>query len=55
MDNLLVNDYNNLLTNLEFWKMLNGEKLLIYQEDTLMFKNNMNNNFQKILKYTING
>jgi hypothetical protein len=42
LDNLLVNDYNNLLTSLEFWKMLNGEKILIYQEDSIMFKNNIN-------------
>jgi len=43
LDNLLVNDYNNLLTSIEFWDLFKGEKLLIYQEDSIMFKNNINN------------
>ena len=42
LDNLLVNDYNNLLTSIEFWKLFSGEKILIYQEDSIMFKNNIN-------------
>jgi hypothetical protein len=43
LDNLLVNDYNNLLSSIEFWKLFTGEKILIYQEDSIMFKNNINN------------
>jgi hypothetical protein len=43
LDNLLVNDYNNLLSSIDFWKLLKGEKILIYQEDSIMFKNNINN------------
>jgi hypothetical protein len=35
------NDYNNLLTSREFWDLLNGEKLLIYQEDSLIFNSNI--------------
>jgi hypothetical protein len=42
LDNLLVNDYNNLLTSIEFWNLFKGEKLLIYQEDSIMFNNNIN-------------
>jgi hypothetical protein len=43
LDNLLVNDYNNLLSSVDFWNLFKGEKLLIYQEDSIMFKNNINN------------
>ena len=42
LDNLLVDDYNNLLTSIEFWNLFKGEKLLIYQEDSIMFNNNIN-------------
>jgi hypothetical protein len=42
LDNLLVNDYNNLLTSIEFWQLFTGEKILVYQEDSIMFKNNIN-------------
>ena len=42
LDNLLVNDYNILLTSVNFWNLFKGEKLLIYQEDSIMFKNNIN-------------
>ena len=31
LDNLLVNDYNNLLTSIEFWQLFTGEKILVYQ------------------------
>lgn len=34
--------YNRFLTSLDFWKLFNGEKLLIYKEDSVIFKNNIN-------------
>ena len=40
-ENLTVTEYNKLLTNIKFWEKLNGEKILIYQEDSLLFKNNI--------------
>jgi hypothetical protein len=41
-DNMSVNDYNNLLLSKEFWNLFVGEKILIYQEDTLIFKDKIN-------------
>ena len=35
------NEYNNLLLSKYFWNLLSGEKILIYQEDTLIFKSNI--------------
>jgi hypothetical protein len=35
------NDYNNLLLTKEFWNMLTGEKILIYQSDSFIFKGNL--------------
>ena len=40
-ENLTQNEYNKLLLTTNFWKMFNGEKLLIYQEDSCIFKNNI--------------
>jgi hypothetical protein len=40
-ENLTVTEYNKLLTNLNFWEKLKGEKILIYQEDSFIFKNNI--------------
>jgi hypothetical protein len=40
-DNLFPSDYSNFLASLDFWDLLNGEKILIYQEDTYLFKNNI--------------
>ena len=40
-ENLTVTEYNKLLTNIKFWEKLEGEKILIYQEDSLLFKNNI--------------
>ena len=40
-DNLLSQDYSKLLTSLDFWNLLHGEKILIYQEDSIIFKNNI--------------
>ena len=41
-DNLLPSEYNLLLSSLDFWNLLSGEKILIYQEDSIIFKNNIN-------------
>tara|TARA_B100000123_G_scaffold270637_1_gene248873 strand:+ start:226 stop:1047 length:822 start_codon:yes stop_codon:yes gene_type:complete len=35
------NDYNNLLHTKEFWNKLHGEKILIHQEDSLIFHKNI--------------
>jgi hypothetical protein len=37
------NIYNNMLFSIDFWKLFIGEKLLIYQEDTYIFKYNISN------------
>ena len=42
VDNMLPYQYNKFLTSLSFWNMLSGEKILIYQEDSLMFTSNIN-------------
>jgi len=41
-NNLVSSDYSRLLTSIEFWKLLSGKKILIYQEDTILFKDNIN-------------
>ncbi len=40
-ENLTITEYNKLLTNIKFWEKLQGEKILIYQEDSFIFKNNI--------------
>ena len=40
-ENLTQNDYSNFLTTKKFWDLLVGEKILIYQEDTCIFKKNI--------------
>lgn len=35
------NSYNNLLLTKDFWNMLSGEKILIYQSDSFIFKNSI--------------
>ena len=40
-DNLIPNDYNLLLSSIQFWNLLHGNKILIYQEDSFIFKNNI--------------
>jgi hypothetical protein len=42
INNATYNDYNNLLFTKDFWNMLNGEKILIYQSDSLIFNSNIN-------------
>jgi len=41
-DNLTPSLYSSFLASADFWKMLHGEKILIYQEDSIIFKNNIN-------------
>jgi hypothetical protein len=40
--NLNIDEYSLLLGSKEFWEQLRGEKILIYQEDSCMFKTNIN-------------
>jgi len=40
-DNLTQNDYSLFLADTKFWNLLNGKKILIYQEDSFIFKNNI--------------
>lgn len=35
------NDYNNMLLSIDFWNLCVGEKILIYQEDSFIFKHNI--------------
>lgn len=41
INNLDIPNYNNLLTSLDFWNLFTGEKILLYQEDTFIFKSNI--------------
>ena len=50
-DNLVCTDYNKLFTSFIFWTLFKGEKLLIYQEDTMLFHNNI----KPFLKYDYVG
>jgi hypothetical protein len=43
---LIPSTYNIFLTSLEFWNLLVGEKILIYQEDSCIFKDNINHFLQ---------
>jgi hypothetical protein len=40
-DNLSQNDYNLFLSSIQFWNLLTGSKILIYQEDSFIFKDNI--------------
>ena len=41
-DNLFPSDYSRFLSSVDFWNLLEGEKILIYQEDSIIFKTNVN-------------
>jgi hypothetical protein len=41
-NNIYRDDYNKLLYSYDFWNLFTGEKLLIYQDDSCIFKNNIN-------------
>jgi hypothetical protein len=49
--NLNPEQYSGLLTSLDFWNKLSGEKILIYQEDTIIF----NSNYSEYLKWDYIG
>ena len=40
-NNLLPSEYSKLVSSLEFWNLLTGKKILICQEDAIIFKNNI--------------
>jgi hypothetical protein len=40
-DNLLQSEYSKLLVSEYFWNLFHGEKILIYQEDSIIFKSNV--------------
>ena len=40
-DNMTQQEYSDFLMTKEFWNLLHGEKILIYQEDSLIFKYNI--------------
>ena len=40
-DNITPSEYSEILTNTFFWDLLKGEKILIYQEDSCIFKHNI--------------
>jgi hypothetical protein len=42
LDNVTANYYNIMLSSNEFWELFQGDKILIYQEDSIMFKSNIN-------------
>jgi hypothetical protein len=41
-DSLNQTTYSKFMASVEFWNMFHGEKILIYQEDSIIFKNNIN-------------
>jgi hypothetical protein len=41
IDNMTQSKYSEFLTTMDFWTLLKGEKILIYQEDSIIFKNNI--------------
>lgn len=51
IDNMTQTDYSKFLTTTDFWNLLKGEKILIYQEDSIIFKNNV----QDFLDYDFIG
>lgn len=40
-DNLNQSEYSRFLSSIEFWNLIVGKKTLIYQEDSIIFKNNV--------------
>ena len=51
IDTMNINDYNLFLTSLNFWDMIKGEKILIYQEDSIIF----NKNIEEFIHYDYVG
>jgi hypothetical protein len=46
ISNLTPSEYSELLLTTDFWNNFEGEKLLIYQEDSLLFHGNIDNFFK---------
>ena len=51
VNNLTPSDYSRLLMSKQFWLNFTGEKILLYQEDTMLFHNNID----EFLKYDYIG
>jgi hypothetical protein len=51
LNNITISEYNNLLLTESFWNNFKGEQLLIYQEDSMLFHNNID----PFLKYDYVG
>jgi len=41
INNLTPSKYSELLTTIDFWNNFTADKILLYQEDTMLFKNNI--------------
>jgi hypothetical protein len=41
-ENLNQSTYSKFMASVEFWNLFSGEKILIYQEDSIIFKSNIN-------------
>ena len=41
IDNLNQESYSNLLQTKEFWNLFDSKKIFLYQEDSVVFKNNI--------------
>ena len=41
LDDITIPEYSEMLSSFEFWNQLVGEKILIYQEDSIIFKKNI--------------
>jgi hypothetical protein len=41
IENISPSEYSKLLTKINFWEKFSGEKLLIYQEDSIIFHSNI--------------
>ena len=40
-DNVLPSTYSNILSTINFWNLFKGNKILLHQEDSIIFKNNI--------------
>jgi len=50
-DNLTIQDYSNLLKTIEFWELIRFENILIFQTDSVL----LDNNLDEFLKYDFVG
>lgn len=50
-DNISISEYNYLLKSVDFWEMLIGDTILIYQEDSFIF----NDNIEQFIQYDYIG